>query len=156
MATAAVPSLTAEVHQLTTVCPWAGTSTSRAAELSESADSPFTAGASAGRSSRQPFFREMETRARMFLSVRLRIRALSITTSFSTKKRGACMLTMKSFVVRNSAEACPTCNPGVMTQAEAFHVVRLSGISTGTATFPSSSVLSVPHHLMQSAKWVRS
>jgi hypothetical protein len=141
---------------LTTVCPWAGTSTSRAAELSESADSPFTAGASAGRSSRQPFFREMETRARMFLSVRLRIRALSITTSFSTKKRGACMLTMKSFVVRNSAEACPTCNPGVMTQAEAFHVVRLSGISTGTATFPSSSVLSVPHHLMQSAKWVRS
>ena len=156
MATAAVPSLMAAVHQLTTACPWAGTSTSRTAELSVSAASPFTARASAGRSSRQPSFREMETRARTALSVRLRTRALSITTSFSTKKRGACMLTMKSFVVRNSAEACPTCNPGVMAQAAAFQVVRLSGISTGTVTFPSSSVLSVPHHLMQSAKLVRS
>lgn len=88
MATAAVPSLTAAAHQLTTACPWAGTSTSRTAELSVSAESPCTAGASAGRSSRHPSFREMETRARISFPVRLRTRALSITMSFPQRSAG--------------------------------------------------------------------
>ena len=145
----------AVVHQFTVTCPWAGTLTSLEAALSVPAPNPFRAGELPGIRLRQPFFRVMEMRASTSLSVRLRTMALSMTMSFSTKKRGACKLTMKSFVVRNSAEACPTCRAEVTTQAAAFHVVRLSGMSTGTATMPSSSVLSVPHHLMLSAKLVR-
>ena len=77
------------------------------------------------------------------------------TSSFSTKKRGACSLTMRFFRVMTSTEASPTWVLEPMTQERSFQVVRLSGRVKLISPWPSASVVKSAIHTALSARLLR-
>ena len=79
----------------------------------------------------------------------------STTSSFSTKKRGACKRSIRSFRVITSTDASPTCVFMPITQPRSFHVVRLSGRSKSNVASPASSVSTAAIHTALSARSFR-
>ena len=77
------------------------------------------------------------------------------TSSWSTKKRGACNRTSKFLRVVTSVSPWPTLVPSPMAQVLIFQPVRLSGILNRTSACPEVSVVIDPAQKAVSAKFER-
>ena len=79
----------------------------------------------------------------------------STTSSFWTKKRGACSRSSRFFEVMTSALPSPTRVPLPMAQTRIFQVVRFSGSGSGITAVPSASVASAATQTAVSANSLR-